>query len=147
MTSQKGNNEMKNGIVVDKYGTKFHYKDDELHKEDGPAVIYANGIVEYRIEGKRHREEGPAVVHLDAKEEYWIDGKKHRENAPAVIRADCVLEYWINGERVDVYRPDSFCFETNSREEALEWLDSKERPYCREMYLMEINAMWPVKEN
>ena len=28
-------------------GTVFYYQNDELHREDGPAVIYSNGEVEY----------------------------------------------------------------------------------------------------
>ena len=34
---------MKNGLVIDKYGDKWWYKDDELHRTDGPAVERAGG--------------------------------------------------------------------------------------------------------
>ena len=115
---------MRNGIIVDRYGTKIYYKDDVFHREDGPAVI-----------------------HLDGAMSYWIDGKRHRKDGPAVIYPTGTLEYWIDGKRLDVYHTRFGCFEPNSREEALERLDSKERPYCRELYLADIDAKWPVKEN
>ena len=34
---------MKNGPKMDKRGNKFWYKNGELHREDGPAIEYANG--------------------------------------------------------------------------------------------------------
>ena len=115
---------MRNYIITDRLGIKFHYKDDILHREDGPAVIHSTGTVEY-----------------------WIEGKRHREGGPAIIYADGQLEYWIDGEFIDVYYPKFGCFEPKSREEALERLDSRNRPYCREMYLADIDAKWPVEEN
>ena len=115
---------MKNGIVINRYGTKFYYKDDMFHNEDGPAIIYTNGILEY-----------------------WINDKLHREDGPAVIYPDGEVEYWINDEFKDVYRPGFGCFNPKSREEALERLNSKDRPYCREMYLSDIDKMWPIEEN
>ena len=101
MTSQKGNNEMKNGIVVDKYGNKFHYKDDILHNEDGPAVIYVNGALEYWIEGELVDEYRPAIINSDDTVEYYVKGKPHSEYGPAVIRANGGVEYWIEGKFMD----------------------------------------------
>ena len=34
---------MKNGLVIDSYGTKRWYQNGQLHREDGPAVEYADG--------------------------------------------------------------------------------------------------------
>ena len=115
---------MKNGIIVSGNGTKVYYKDDMVHNEGGPAVIYANG----------------------AGVEYWIDGKPHKEDGPAFVYSDGRLAYWIEGKFIDAYYPNSICFTSKSRKEALRRLDSKERPYCRKMYLAEINAKWPIEE-
>ena len=114
---------MKNGIITNEFGTKLHYKDDKLHREDGPAVVYWNGTVEY-----------------------WVEGKLHREDGPAIIYSTGDAEYWINGEFMDTYKPGFGCFEPKSREDALERLDSKERPYARELYLADIDAKWPIEE-
>jgi hypothetical protein len=29
---------MKNGLIIDEYGDKYHYLNDKRHREDGPAV-------------------------------------------------------------------------------------------------------------
>ena len=34
---------MKNGLIVDEKGNLYWYLNDELHREDGPAVIYNEG--------------------------------------------------------------------------------------------------------
>ena len=92
---------MKNGLIVNRNGAKVYYKDDMVHNEDGPAIVYPDGSV----------------------------------------------SYWIEGKFIDAYFKDFGCFEPKSREEALERLDSKERPYCRELYLADIDKMWPIEEN
>ncbi|MEI8270525.1 MAG: hypothetical protein WCG45_04085 [bacterium] len=44
-------------------GTKEYYnRFSLLHRQDSPAVIYANGDVEYWFDGLRHRLDGPAVI-------------------------------------------------------------------------------------
>jgi hypothetical protein len=52
---------MKNGIEIDEDGNKRWYKDDNLHREDGPAIEGKYGSKYWCIEGKLHREDGPAV--------------------------------------------------------------------------------------
>jgi len=32
-------------LEIDQYGTKFWYKNGKYHREDGPAVEYANGSI------------------------------------------------------------------------------------------------------
>lgn len=46
-----------------------------IHKDDGPAVAYANGRQEWFQNGKRHREDGPAVIQANGKEKYYLGGK------------------------------------------------------------------------
>jgi len=52
---------MKNGPKIDKRGNKFWYKNGELHREDGPAIEYANGNKFWYKNGELHREDGPAI--------------------------------------------------------------------------------------
>lgn len=101
---------MKNGKIV-KNGSEQWYKDDLLHREDGPAYIknYPNGerVVKYYIEGVQHREDGPADIQYNENgnveiEEWYKNGDLHREGGPAEIQYDddgtVVFEgYWING--------------------------------------------------
>jgi len=44
---------MKNGLVIDRYGSKRWYRDDLLHREDGPDIEYSNGSKEWYYEGKK----------------------------------------------------------------------------------------------
>lgn len=56
----------------------FYYKDIEgiiKHREDGPAVEWADGNKEWWIDGKRHREDGPAVVSPNGYEAWCKNGR------------------------------------------------------------------------
>jgi len=56
----------------------------ELHREDGPAVIYPTDR-EWFLHGKRHRIGGPAVISDDGLYIWYYNGQKHREDGPAII--------------------------------------------------------------
>lgn len=43
---------MKNGLVIHEYGSQRWYLNDQLHRTDGPAVIYPSGSVEYYKNGR-----------------------------------------------------------------------------------------------
>jgi hypothetical protein len=99
--------------------------DDDPHRLDGPAVIYADGTEEFYFEGARHRAGGlpavimstgeleyyvkdelhrdgdlPALVTPDGDREYWVRGKRSREGGnPAIVRVDGRTEWWLNGQR------------------------------------------------
>jgi hypothetical protein len=55
--------------------------------------------VEYRLNGKLHREDGPALEFANGDKEWWIDGKLHRLDGPAVEWADGAKEWWVNGTK------------------------------------------------
>ena len=61
---------------VDEQGTTCWYKNGELHRLDGPAVIYANGTEEWYQNGELHRDDGPAVINADGTEEWFKNGKQ-----------------------------------------------------------------------
>jgi hypothetical protein len=52
------------------------FKAGKLHREDGPAVMSANGAQGWFLNGKRHRENGPAVVYQNGATEWWVHGKE-----------------------------------------------------------------------
>lgn len=54
---------------------KYLNNQDQLHREDGPAIIYPDGTQEWYRNGVLHRGDGPAVVHPDGKEEWYRNGK------------------------------------------------------------------------
>ena len=58
------------------------------HREDGPAVEYADGSKEWWLNGKRHREDGPAVEDASGSKIWYLNGEFHREDGPACEWAD-----------------------------------------------------------
>jgi hypothetical protein len=90
---------MKNGLIIDEYGTKLWYKDDLLHRTDGPAVIGFNGYEFWHFEGKPHRADGPAAIYAGI-EEWWFEGKLHRTDGPAVIYPDGTKRWYFNDKEL-----------------------------------------------
>lgn len=78
-------------------GNKFWFKNDKIHREDGPAVEYANGYREWRLNGKKHRLDGPAVEWKNGDKHWYQNGLLHREDGPAVELANGKKEWFQNG--------------------------------------------------
>ena len=86
---------------TDSNGSKiWKNKEGQVHRTDGPAIIYADGTQVYYIEGQWHRTDGPAVIYPDGTEFYLQNGKRHRTDGPAVIESDGHEEYWKNGIQI-----------------------------------------------
>ena len=89
-------------ISTDEHGNRFYYSDKSmtvLHREDGPAIVSANGFKAWYIDGKRHREDGPAIEYTNGNKEWFIDGNCHREDGPAIEYSDGCKEWYIDGKR------------------------------------------------
>jgi hypothetical protein len=61
-------------VVVHDNGDKFWYLNDNLHREDGPAVEWASGSKCWYLNGKCHREDGPAVEFANGTKEWYLNG-------------------------------------------------------------------------
>ncbi len=59
---------------IDDIGTKRWFLNHKLHREDGPAVEYANGSKSWWFHGKRHREDGPAIELTDGYKSWYLNG-------------------------------------------------------------------------
>ena len=81
------------------YCTEY-FKDNRLHRSDGPAREYSDGTKEYSVEGKWHRLDGPAIEYANGHKEYFVEGKRQRLDGPAIEYASGDKEYLVNG--VDV---------------------------------------------
>ena len=68
---------------TDKFGTKYYYLNNKLHREDGPAVEYASGAKEWYKNGEIHREDGPAIELADGRKFWYKNNKLHREDGHA----------------------------------------------------------------
>ena len=90
--------------VVDAGGTKHWYVSGKRHREDGPAVEYADGSKVWYLNGKRHREDGPAIEYADGTKFWYVNGERHCKDGPAAEWADGSKYWYRNGE---LHREDS----------------------------------------
>ena len=65
---------MKNGLYVE-YEIKSWYKNNRLHREDGPAIEYPNGSKIWCQNGKTHRLNGPAIELVNGNKYWYYQGK------------------------------------------------------------------------
>ena len=73
----------------------------DLHREDGPAFIMADGTEIWFINGKIHREDGPSEVSSDGTERWIQNNDYHRDDGgPVLISVFDSGEYglfWVAG--------------------------------------------------
>jgi len=86
--------------VIYASGAQKWYQNDKLHLEDGPAIIHADGTQFWYLNDKRHREDGPAVIRASGTQKWYLNDKLHREDGPAVIFADGEQRWYLNGKSV-----------------------------------------------
>lgn len=91
---------MKNGLIIDEHGTQEWYQNDLLHREGGPAAIWADGSQFWYRNGKQHRLDGPAAIQADGTQRWYQNGLLHRLDGPAAIRADGTQRWYLNGRQV-----------------------------------------------
>lgn len=70
-------------MEVDKYGTKRWYLNRKLHREGGPAIIYADNTKVWYNNGFVHREGGPAIEYPGGTASWYYKGQRHRLDGPA----------------------------------------------------------------
>ena len=76
MSEQAVFDALKYRVEVDKLGTRRYYnKADQLHRDDGPAVEYADGLKVWYQNGLRHRTDGPAIEWNDGRKWWYINGR------------------------------------------------------------------------
>ena len=95
--------------IINHFGTKFWYDEQgQTHREDGPAVEYADGTKCWCQHGRFHREDGPAIECSDGHQEWLQDGKLHRVDGPAVELADGSKEWYLDNKFIDVQTQEEF---------------------------------------
>jgi hypothetical protein len=100
---RKGKIIMKNGLIVDQFETKQWYKwykDDLLHRTDGPALVCSDGYEAWYFEGQLHRTDGPAIIHSDGSKLWYFENRIHRTDGPAVINSDGSEYWWLNDKHL-----------------------------------------------
>ena len=81
-------------------GDKWWFLNDQLHREDGPAVECANGTKSWYLNDKRHREDGPAIEFASGAKWWYLNDKRHREDGPAVEFASGAKWWYLNDKEI-----------------------------------------------
>jgi len=76
---------------------KEWYRNGELHRADGPAIIHEDGPKSWWRHGELHRVKGPAIEYTDGTREWYLKGKLHRVGGPAIERVNNTNEWWFEG--------------------------------------------------
>jgi len=95
---------------------KYYYKDETssntrdytkvLHRTDGPAIEYADGVKSWYIDDKSHRTDGPAIEYTNGDKSWYIDGKRHRIDGPAIEYVNGYKRWCVDGE--EYYSEEEF---------------------------------------
>ena len=70
-----------------------------LHRDDGPAVEYADGSKYWYQNGQLHRLDGPAIEYDDGSKYWYQKDQLHRDDEPAIERADGSKFWYVEGKR------------------------------------------------
>jgi hypothetical protein len=87
-------------VKVYSNGDKYWYLNDELHREDGPAIEDSDGDKSWYLNGKLHREDGPAIECFDGSKFWYLNDELHREDGPAIENSYWTKEWYLNGEEL-----------------------------------------------
>ena len=83
---------MRNGRIVDKFGDVRWYLNNELHREDGPAVELASGSCFWYLNDQLHRTSGPAIERANGDGEWRLYGRSYASFAKWLEDADITPE-------------------------------------------------------
>ncbi len=64
-------------VIKDNFGIYYLNKQDQYHREDGPALEFDDGTKKWFINGLRHRTGGPAIEWSNGDKTYFLVGKNY----------------------------------------------------------------------
>ncbi len=70
----------------------------QLHRDDGPAVIYPDGSQAWYKNDEYHRENGPAVIGANGNQFWYKNNQLHRNCGPAIILSNGNQIWYKNGK-------------------------------------------------
>jgi hypothetical protein len=62
--------------------------------------ISSSGTKRWRLNGQYHREDGPAIEFADGDKFWWLNGERHRTDGPAIEFADGGVSWWLHDKRI-----------------------------------------------
>ena len=100
---------MKSYKVIDEQNTVRWYNEfNRVHREDGPAVEYADGEKLWYQNDQLHREDGPAVEYTDGSKEWYLNDQLHREDGPAIEHINGDKSWYLQGKWIDCSSQQEF---------------------------------------
>ncbi|MDP2696414.1 MAG: hypothetical protein Q8O87_04190 [bacterium] len=92
--------------IITYNGEKRWYKNGKRHREDGPAIEYADGTKSWYINDNSLTEEEfnlqmrskPIRTEHGNRVEWRLDGERHRDDGPAVEWSNGTKSWYINGK-------------------------------------------------
>ena len=91
---------LKYNIEVDDDGTRRYYNSaGQLHRTDGPAVIWSDGTKYWYQNNHLHRTDGPAIEYANGAKMWFQNGVRHRTDGPAIEWHAGVCEWYLEGVR------------------------------------------------
>ena len=76
MSEQEVFDILKYRIEVDRDGTRRYYNTaGQYHRDDGPAILWADGSKMWWQNEQLHRTDGPAVEWADGRKRWYINGE------------------------------------------------------------------------
>ena len=82
---------------IDNNGNVMYTLNGQYHRNDGPAIEYANGSKIWYINGQRHRNDGPAIEYTNGSKIWYLNGRLHRIDGPAIEYSNGSKLWYING--------------------------------------------------
>lgn len=76
--------------------SKLNNNTGQLHRKDGPAIIYPDGTNKWYLNGELHRVDGPAAEYPDGEKKWYLNGKLHRTDGPAAEYPDGTKMWYLN---------------------------------------------------
>jgi len=102
-------NIIRDGLIINQYGTKFYYLNDKFHRDGNlPAIERKNGDKEYWIHNKLHREDGPACEYTYGKFYFLNDQEYSEQDYWKEIKRIKSLNYILSN--ISGYKKATFCF-------------------------------------
>ena len=99
MSEQDVFDALKYRVEVDISGTRRYYNAaNQLHRDDGPAVEWADGTKLWYQNGLLHCTDGPAIEWSDGTKSWYQSDKLHRIDGAAIEYPDGDKSWYINGE-------------------------------------------------
>ena len=98
MPEQEVFDALKYRIEVDRFGTRRYYNSvGQLHRDGGPAAVFADNTKQWYQRGVLDRTDGPAIEYVDGTKVWYRNGLLHRPDGPAVEWADGNKFWYISG--------------------------------------------------